>query len=131
MMSKLSFAACTRFAMAIVLGLSQPAPSHARVGNHINNRWTQASDEDGTPKYQRFPYYWPNCPDGFEITSQEECSEAIAYLGVTNGGDPWVGSRTTMPKGCNLQKSTNSMIFNTGEGGKGRHDLAPVCKLDS
>ena len=113
--------------MAIVLGLSQPAPSHARVGN-LNNRRTQATD-DGTPKYQRFPYYWPNCPNGFEITSQEECSEAIAYLGVTNGGNPWIGSRTTMPKGCNLQKATDSMIFNTGEGGLGRHDLAPVCKL--
>ena len=83
MMSKLSFAACTRFAMAFVLGLSQPALSHAKVGNP-NNRRAQAT-EDGTPKYQRFPYYWPHCPDGFDITSQEECSEAIAYLGVTVG----------------------------------------------
>ena len=127
-MSKLSFAACTRFAMAIILSLSQPAPSYARVGN-LNNRQMQATNDDGTPKYQRFPYYWPNCPDGFEITSQEECSEAIAYLGVTNGGSPWIGSRTTMPKGCNLQKATNSMIFNTNpNGNQRRHDLAPVCK---
>jgi hypothetical protein len=114
--------------MAIVLSLSQPAPSHARVGN-LNNRQMQQATDDDTPKYQRFPYYWPNCPAGFEITSQEECSKAITALGVTNGGNPWVGSRTTMPKGCNLQKETDSMIFNTNPNGDQRRwDLAPVCK---
>ena len=50
-------------------------------------------------------------------------------LGITTGGNPWIGSQTTMPKGCNLQKTTNLMVFNTGEGGLGHHDLAPVCKL--
>jgi len=93
-----------------------------------NYRGAQATN-DGTPKYQRFPYYWPNCPNGFDITTQEECSEAIAYLGVTNGGPPWTGSRTTMPRFCSLQKNTDSMIFNSGPtGGQRRHDLAPVCK---
>ena len=33
-----------------------------------------------------------------------------------------------MPKLCSLQKETNTMIWNTGAGGTGRHDLAPVCK---
>jgi len=129
MMSTLSFAICTRFAMTIVLGLGQPAPSHARVGNLMfSNRQAQATD-DGTPTYQRFPYYWPNCPDGFDITTQEECNEAIAYLGVTNGGTPWTGSRTAMPRFCSLQKNTDSVIFNTDPtGDQRRHDLAPVCK---
>merc|ERR1712157_98774 len=114
-MSKLSFAAYTCFAMAIVLGVSQPARA-------------QETDDD-TPKYQRFPYYWPSCPDGFDITTQEECNEAIAYLGVTNGGTPWTGSRSTMPRFCSLQKDTDSTIFNTDPtGDQRRHDLAPVCK---
>merc|ERR1712232_845270 len=45
------------------------------------------------------------------------------------GGDPWTGSRTTMPKFCSLQKATDTMVFNTGPGGSGRHDLAPICRL--
>ena len=131
-MSKLSFAACTSFAMAIVLNLGQPAPSYARDENIMlaspipmhNSRQAQA-----TLKYQRFPYYWPNCPDGFDIPTQEECSEAIASLGVTNGGTPWTGSRTNMPRFCSLQKNTDSTIFNTDPTGDGRRwDLAPVCK---
>merc|ERR1712174_159314 len=78
--------------------------------------------------YQKLDYGEAACPEGLEIESESECSEAIAALGITNGGVPWTGSRTTMPKGCSLQKETNSKIFNTGEGGSGRHDLAPVCK---
>jgi len=102
----------TCFAMAVVLGLGQPARA-----------------QETTPKYQRFPYYWTNCPDGFDITTEEECSEAIEYLGVTNGGTPWTGSRTTMPRFCMLQKNTDATIFNTDPTGEGRRwDLAPVCK---
>merc|ERR1712157_538786 len=79
--------------------------------------------------YQKLDYGEAACPEGLEIESESECSEAIAALGITNGGVPWTGSRTTMPKGCSLQKATDSMVFNTGEGGSGRHDLAPVCKF--
>ena len=64
-----------------------------------------------------------------EIESESECSQAIAALGITNGGDSWTGSRTTIPKGCSLQTATDTMVFNTGEGGLGRLDLAPVCKF--
>merc|ERR1711897_16413 len=86
----------------------------------------------GTPEppfnYQKLNYGENACPEGLEIQSVSECNEAIAALGITNGGTPWTGSRTTMPKGCSLQKETDSTIFNMGEGGLGRHDLAPVCK---
>merc|ERR1719356_2239232 len=82
---------------------------------------------DGAPKYQRFPYYWPHCPEGFEITSQKECSQAIESFGVTNGGTPWTGSSSGLPRFCTLQKKTDSTIFNQGPTGKRRHDLAPVC----
>jgi len=78
--------------------------------------------------YQKLDFGDAACPEGLEILSESECSEAIAALGITNGGNPWTGSRTTMPKGCNLQKNTDARVFNTGEGGSGRHDLAPVCK---
>merc|ERR1712038_404137 len=79
--------------------------------------------------YQKLDYGEDACPEGLEIESESECSEAIAALGITDGGTPWTGSLTTMPKGCSLQKETNTMVFNTGEGGSGRHDLAPVCNL--
>jgi len=81
-----------------------------------------------TPKYQRFPYYWPHCPEGFEITSQEKCSEAIEELGVTNGDDPWTVNSTGLPRFCTLQKQTGTMVFNQGTTGIRRHDLAPVCR---
>merc|ERR1712165_670169 len=81
------------------------------------------------PNYQKLDYGEDACPGGLEIESVSECSEAIVALGITNGGTPWTGSRTNMPKGCSLQKATDSRIFNTGEGGSGRHDLAPVCKF--
>jgi len=84
-----------------------------------------------TPVYQMLDFGDDACPEGLEIESELECSDAIASLGVTNGGMPWTGSRTTMPKGCSLQKTTNSTVFNTGQGGSGRHDLAPVCKEPS
>merc|ERR1712085_74247 len=79
--------------------------------------------------YQKFDYGEVACPEGLEIESETECSEAIAAFGITEGDNPWTGSRTTMPEGCSLQKETNNMVFNMGEGGSGRHDLAPVCKF--
>merc|ERR1719512_667256 len=90
------------------------------------------SPTPGPPSdYQKLDYGEDACPEGLEIESESECSEAIVALGITNGGTPWTGSRTTMPKGCSLQINTDSRVFNTGEGGSGRHDLAPVCKVSS
>merc|ERR1740121_683237 len=83
---------------------------------------------DGTAKYEKLDFGSEACPAGLEIESEGECSEAIASLGVTDGGSPWTGSRTTMPKFCSLQKATDSMVFNLGPGGSGRHDLAPICR---
>merc|ERR1719262_537482 len=83
----------------------------------------------GTDKYQKLNFGADACPAGLEIESEGECSEAIASLGVADGGSPWIGSRTTMPKFCSLQKATDTMVFNTGNGGSGRHDLAPICRL--
>merc|ERR1712038_1804251 len=84
-----------------------------------------------TPDYQMLDFGDDACPEGLEIESELECSEAIASLGITNGAAPWIGIRTTMPKGCSLQKDTDARVFNTGQGGSGRHDLAPVCKEPS
>merc|ERR1712157_696125 len=95
---------------------------------------TIATPEPTTPtsgppfNYQQLEYGDVGCPEGLGIESESECDEAIAALGITDGDAPWTGSRTTMPKGCSLQKETDSTIFNTGEGGEGRHDLAPVRK---
>jgi len=122
--------------MAIVLGLSQPVPSHARVGN-LNKRQAQATDDD-TPEYQRYPYYWPHCPVGFEITTAEECNEAAASLGLTTERELWKGSFERGPGFCSHSKElvpifnfggTNSMIFNeNADANTRRKDLAPICK---
>jgi len=90
---------------------------------------TTTAPTDGTPQYQKLNYGADACPAGLEIESEDECSEAIASLGVTDGGAPWIGSRDTMPKFCTLQKHTNTMVFNWGVSGSGRHDLAPICRL--
>jgi len=144
MMSNLLFASCTRFAMAIVLGLSQPAPSHARVGNLMRekvaslhkNRRAQATN-NGNPKYQKLPYYWPLCPVGFDITTQEECIKAAASLDLTTEQSLWSGSFEGGPKFCSHSKKidpnfnfgTNSMVFNENAAAATRRkDLAPVCK---
>ena len=75
---------------------------------------TPTTPTPGPPSgYQKLDYGEDVCPEGLEIESESECSEAIAALGITNGGDPWTGSRTTMPKGCSLQKATDS-IFQHG-----------------
>merc|ERR1712007_217217 len=84
---------------------------------------TTKAPTDGTPKYQKLDFGADACPAGLEIESESECSEAIVSLGVTEGGSPWTGSRTTMPKYCSLQKATNTMVFNKGSGGSGRHDF--------
>merc|ERR1719476_34967 len=91
-------------------------------------RPTPRPPTDGTTKYQKLDFGADACPTGLEVESEGECSEAIASLGVTGGGSPWTGSRTTMPKFCSLQKATESTVFNRGHGGSGRHDLAPICR---
>merc|ERR1719221_711039 len=101
----------------------QPAPPQPTP------RPTPRPPTDGTPKYQKLDFGADACPAGLGIESEGECSEAIASLGVTGGGSPWTGSRATMPKFCSLQKATDTMVFNTGPGGSGRHDLAPICRL--
>merc|ERR1712050_656231 len=107
---------------------SQPMPPQPTPPQPIP-RPTPQAPTDGTPKYQKLDFGADACPAGLEIESESECSEAIVSLGVTEGGSPWTGSRTTMPKYCSLQKATNTMVFNKGSGGSGRHDLAPICRL--
>ena len=81
----------------------------------------------GAPQYQRLNYWDTGCPAEFEITTQEECRRAITSTGAKDF-DALTFSKTTMPRGCSVQKNSNTMIFNEGAGGRGRNDLAPVCK---
>merc|ERR1711879_863550 len=70
-----------------------------------------ATPPDPTPApsyYQKLDFGADACPAGLEIESESECSQAIASLGMTGGGNPWIGSRTSMSKGCNLQKNTHT-----------------------
>ena len=81
----------------------------------------------GAPQYQRLNYWDPGCPAEFEITTEEECRRAITSTGAKDF-NALTFSKTTMPRGCSVQKNSNTMIFNEGTGGSGRNDLAPVCK---
>merc|ERR1719510_470943 len=72
---------------------------------------TTTAPPGGTPQYQILNYRWPGCPAGFEITTQAECSEAFASLGVT-GFETWTDTKTTMPRFCSIQKDSNTLIWN-------------------
>merc|ERR1711862_903796 len=71
-------------------------------------KFTGTSEPVPTPgppsNYQKLDYGDAACLEGLEIASESECSLAIAALGITDGGDPWTGSRTTMPKGFLCRK---------------------------
>merc|ERR1719461_1380018 len=91
---------------------------------------TTAAPPSGTPSFQILNYRWPGCAgfaEGFDITTQDECNAAFISLGITDF-TTWTGSKTTMPKGCSIQKNTNSLIWNDVAEGSGRQDLRPVCK---
>ena len=58
------------------------------------------------------------------IDTKEECSKALSELGL--GAIGWSGSHLSIPSGCSYRKGTPH--FNTNAAGKGRDDLAPICK---
>ena len=65
------------------------------------------------------------CMPGTVINTKEECSKALGELGLdTTFG--WSGSHSGVPSGCSYRKG--SPHFNTNAAGKGRDDLAPICK---
>jgi len=88
---------------------------------------TPPTPTPGSPEYQKLNFRTNGCPAGFEITSQQECRDAITSLGVTVG-NVWLDNNINMPRFCSLQKNTNTMIWNDASTGTFRHDLAPVCK---
>lgn len=64
------------------------------------------------------------------ITSYQECQTALASLGKSNSIS-WTGNYSTrIPRGCSHKPHTGKGHFETSTTGvgKGRSDLAPVCK---
>ena len=65
------------------------------------------------------------CEEGTDIKTKEECSEALASLGL-DAAIRWSGTATTVPTGCSYLKGNTH--FNTGPNGNARNDLQPICE---
>lgn len=78
-------------------------------------------------KYKKLPLASHGCSPGTEISTEEECANAINSL----GGSPmknWIGFHGSYPQGCSLYKDQKKMFFNTHPEAKGDSRLSPVCK---
>jgi len=68
-----------------------------------------------------------------EIRNVEECEIAILSLGI-DPNPKWVADYPLLPAGCSVRENSDSgsekMHYNAREEGKGRSDLAPICKQD-
>ena len=98
---------------------------------------TPAAPPVATPEYQKLNRLDPGCPEEFEITTLEACRLAITSL-VGTAFDQWPPyfspGREGQPRGCSLSnwgmggKKGQTLVWNEVAVGRGRHDLAPVCK---
>ena len=98
---------------------------------------TPAPPPVATPEYQKLNRLDPGCPEEFEITTLEACRLAITSL-VGTAFDQWPPyfspGREGQPRGCSLSnwgmggKKGQTLVWNEVAVGRGRHDLAPVCK---
>ena len=89
------------------------------------------------PEYQKLNRLDPGCPEEFEITTLEACRLVITSL-VGTAFDQWPPyfspGREGQPRGCSLSnwgmggKKGQTLVWNEVAVGRGRHDLAPVCK---
>jgi len=87
-------------------------------------------------QYEKLSYNAAGCASGREITTSDECIFALVSLGLkeTTGAKLWQGSYTTIPRFCSVREahilgaSYASGHFNSAASGKGRDDLAPICK---
>eukprot|EP00928_Gymnodinium_smaydae_P065864 TRINITY_DN4894_c2_g3_i1.p1 TRINITY_DN4894_c2_g3~~TRINITY_DN4894_c2_g3_i1.p1 ORF type:complete len:973 (+),score=287.01 TRINITY_DN4894_c2_g3_i1:99-2921(+) len=84
------------------------------------------------PSYKKLGYGAQGCPPGLEIRSVEECARALASLGIQSSPQ-WVSAYEGLPSWCSVREKTDAqnkekMHFNSHQAGKGRNDLAPICK---
>merc|ERR1711874_582067 len=82
----------------------------------------------------KLPYGTASCIAGADITSQTECEQAIATLGITDlNNTMWVGTHGGIPKWCSVREpgyDRRGHFGGNNSGGVGRNDLAPICYAD-
>jgi hypothetical protein len=82
-------------------------------------------------QYVRLKYGAGGCPKGREITNRNECSKALKSLKMPVG-PVWAGRYGAIPRFCTVRERKagggEHMHFNSAGRGRGRGDLAPVCK---
>ena len=74
--------------------------------------------------------YGATCPEGYDLTTEEECQRAVSALGITGLISPWVGANPNIPRYCSVRESDPNPRMHFGgsnSGGIGRSDLAPLC----
>jgi len=75
--------------------------------------------------------YGDVCPDGGDIETEEECRVAVGQLNFDGEIQEWIGDYDQIPQRCSFRESDGCLHFNPGAAGKGRKDLAPLCKIIS
>jgi len=116
-------------------GDSTPQSKKPTAAAPGNKRVAGSSDEKPRiATYEKLEAGAAGCPEGMEITSVEECEQAIKALGIS--ADPkWTAAYPLVPRFCSVRGvaiigEPHRMHFNTAAEGQGRKDLSPVCKAD-
>eukprot|EP00419_Tripos_fusus_P055776 CAMPEP_0172812212 /NCGR_PEP_ID=MMETSP1075-20121228/9899_1 /TAXON_ID=2916 /ORGANISM="Ceratium fusus, Strain PA161109" /LENGTH=873 /DNA_ID=CAMNT_0013651741 /DNA_START=28 /DNA_END=2649 /DNA_ORIENTATION=- len=109
-------------------------PTIPSTGRDPNKEKPPPKKKQKLPGYRKLQYGAEGCSAGMEIKTVEECEKAIRSLGI----DPeprWVANYPMLPAGCSVREGSDDnsperMHYNAAEQGKGRKDLAPICKRD-
>jgi len=128
----------SRFEQATDAAAQSPSPagpptsSEASAKKPGRRKAAKSSPSVKNGQYQRLAFGAEGCPPGLEITIVQECELAIMGLGI--GANPkWVASYPGLPRYCSVRERPagdgERMHFNSSPEGKGRSDLAPICKV--
>eukprot|EP00928_Gymnodinium_smaydae_P070316 TRINITY_DN54178_c0_g1_i1.p1 TRINITY_DN54178_c0_g1~~TRINITY_DN54178_c0_g1_i1.p1 ORF type:complete len:549 (+),score=97.77 TRINITY_DN54178_c0_g1_i1:61-1647(+) len=110
------------------------APVCRRVGDGVGQPHSlegRPSEEAHVAGYERLPYGRNGCDAGMEVSTPEECAQALAELGLPVQPAA-VFAKDGLPRFCSVREAVTAdgehMHFNTGGTGGARQDLAPVCR---
>merc|ERR1719356_66795 len=117
---------------------SKTVPPVALMANNrtatskANIKKPKPTKKHGKPAYQLQANGADGCQDGLEIKTLAECEQAVAALALSK--DPAFNRHhPNIPQWCSYKQNgqcekSQCMHFNAGGVGKGRKDLAPLCR---
>lgn len=124
---------------ACAVAAAASAARAARPATAVTGQAACLSDQagDGTKEesrlgaaYVKLAYGSEGCPPGRELSSQQQCLEAIQALGLPAVPE-WTGTALDVPRFCAVREFSagdgHHSHWNLASTGEGRQDLAPVC----